>query len=153
MRVYFDVCCLGRPTDDQSQARIRAEAEAVEGILFHVRLGEVELMSSEALQDEVRRNPSPERRLEAEYLLSLASVTVEVDAAVRQRSRELAALGYGKFDAVHLAAAESGGADVLLTTDDGFIRRAARGVGKPLVPVRNPLSWFEEREQWQPWIN
>ena len=28
-KIYFDVCCLNRPFDDQSQARIRLEAEDV----------------------------------------------------------------------------------------------------------------------------
>ena len=62
MRVYLDACSLSRLTDDQSQARIREEAEAVEQVLVGVRRGTVELLSSEALDDEVRRNPSLERR-------------------------------------------------------------------------------------------
>jgi len=32
-RLYLDVCCLNRPFDDQSQDRIRLEAEAVRVIL------------------------------------------------------------------------------------------------------------------------
>lgn len=28
MRVYLDNCCFNRPFDDQSQARVRLEAEA-----------------------------------------------------------------------------------------------------------------------------
>lgn len=60
------------------------------------------------------------------------------------RARQLEAAGYGGFDALHLACAEAAHADVLLTTDDNFVKRAARGKGKPLVPVRNPVSWLEE---------
>ena len=41
VRVYLDACCLNRLTDDQSQARIRDEAAAVENILRLVRDGEV----------------------------------------------------------------------------------------------------------------
>ena len=29
MKIYLDVSCLNRPFDDQTQARIRLEAEAV----------------------------------------------------------------------------------------------------------------------------
>jgi predicted nucleic acid-binding protein len=57
------------------------------------------------------------------------------------RARQLRNAGYGVFDSLHLACAETGGASVLLTTDDKFIKRAARTIGRPRVPVRNPLSW------------
>lgn len=84
MRVYLDACCLSRLTDDQSQDRIREEAEAVEQVLAGVRRGTVELLSSEALDDEVRRNPSIERRVEAQTTLSLAVTNIEIDEADRK---------------------------------------------------------------------
>jgi predicted nucleic acid-binding protein len=145
MKVYLDACCLSRLTDDQSQTRIREEAEAIEHILALIRVGSVDLISSEALEDEVRRAPTPERRLEAETLLTLASTTTEVDDATAQRARDLAAFGYGIFDALHLAAPEQAGAEVLLSTDDRLLRRAGRGLGSPRIPVRNPVSWIKER--------
>ena len=122
MRVYLDACCLSRLTDDQSQARVREEAEAIERTLAQVRLGRLELISSEALEDEARRTPVLERRLVVETLLSLASSTVEVDDAIAQRARELGVAGYGVFDALHVAASESAGADVLLSTDGRLIK-------------------------------
>ncbi|MGH9662630.1 MAG: PIN domain-containing protein [Bryobacteraceae bacterium] len=145
MKIYLDACCLNRLTDDQSQRRIREEAEAIESIFSQARLGVIDLISSEALEEEARRIPSMDRRLAVEALLSLASSTVDVDEAVAQRARELSAAGYGLFDALHLAAAESAGADVLLSTDDGLIKRAARGDGDLRIPVRNPLSWSKEQ--------
>jgi hypothetical protein len=33
MKIYLDTCCLNRPFDDQRQARIRLESEAVTLIL------------------------------------------------------------------------------------------------------------------------
>lgn len=145
MRVYLDACCLSRLTDDQSQARIREEAEAVEQVLAGVRRGVVELLSSEALEDEVRRNPSQERRREAQTTLTLAVTSIEIDEVIALRAQGLVGLGYGPFDALHLAAAESAGADVLLTTDDRFLKRTARKLGNPRIPVRNPLSWIKEQ--------
>jgi len=58
---------------------------------------------------------------------------------VSRRARELRAQGLRDLDAFHLAEAERGGADVLLTTDDRFIR-AARAL-QPASPVRveNPV--------------
>jgi hypothetical protein len=54
-----------RLTDDQSQRRIREEAEAVELILRRMNDREVQWISSEALVDEITRNPKLERRLES----------------------------------------------------------------------------------------
>ena len=92
----------------------------------------------------MRRNPSGERRLEGKTLISFAATDVQVDAQDAQRASELALAGYGTYDALQLAAAESAGVDVLLSTDDRFIRRAARGEGNPTIIVQNPISWIKE---------
>ncbi len=141
MKIYLDACSVNRLTDDQSQPRIREEAEAIELILRRMRDGEIEWISSEALADEINRNPQVERRLENSALLKLANETIELDQDIVRRAGDLQAAGYGAFDALHLACAESAEVDVLLTTDDGFARKASRGDGSPRVPVSNPLSW------------
>jgi predicted nucleic acid-binding protein len=144
MRIYLDACCLNRLTDDQAQLRIRHEAEAVELILRRMRSGKIHWVSSEALVDEIDRNPDVERRLENAALLALSSESVEVDDVIASRGAVLQMAGYGAYDALHLACAEAARVDVLLTTDDGFIRRASRGAGEPLVLVMNPLFWSKE---------
>jgi hypothetical protein len=58
VKIYLDVYCLNRLTDDQSQARIREEAEATERVLARVRMGSLDMISSEAVEGEARRNPS-----------------------------------------------------------------------------------------------
>ena len=95
MKIYLDACCISRLTDDQSQERIREEAEAIEKLLAWVRRGTVEIASSEALEDEVRRNPHTERRAEGETILSLAMTRVEIDDGIVRRAWGLARLGYG----------------------------------------------------------
>jgi predicted nucleic acid-binding protein len=143
--VYLDACCLSRLTDDQSQPRIRQESEAIEQLLAAVRRGTVQLISSEALEDEVRRNPSLERRAEAQILLSIAETRIEVDDGIVRRTRVLAGLGYGLFDALHIAVAEAANVDVMLTTDERLLKRTARKLGKPQIPVQNPVSWVKKR--------
>jgi predicted nucleic acid-binding protein len=144
MKVYLDACCINRLTDDQAQARIRQEAEAVELILRRMRDGGIQWISSEALADEIERNPHVERRLENGALLALASESIEVNDPIAARAANLQSAGYGAYDALHLACAEAAGVDALLTTDDDFIRRASRGIGRPRVAVLNPLSWSKE---------
>ena len=144
MKIYLDACCLNRLTDDQTQLRIRAEAEAVETILEAVTEQKVEWVASKAFFYELAQNPSLTRRRGTEALLRLAAKTVGIDTDVRERGRELEAVGYGAFDALHIASSEAGGADFLLSTDDKLVRRASRGVGDPLISVQNPLSWVQE---------
>lgn len=146
MRVYLDACCLNRPTDDQRQPRIAKEAEAVEGVLLLARAKTVQWSSSTAFKAETGSNPDAERRREVEALLLLATDSIPLNSEIIQRAKELEALGYGAFDALHVSSAEAGGADVLLTTDDRFVRRAARGVGSPRVRILNPVEWLWEQE-------
>jgi hypothetical protein len=82
MRVYLDACCLSRLTDDQSQPRVRAEAEAVQRILELARIGAVEWISSVALEAEVAGNPDIESRREMEALLLLANKVQPLDAGI-----------------------------------------------------------------------
>jgi predicted nucleic acid-binding protein len=144
MKVYLDACCPNRLTDDQSQLRIRREAEAVELILGRIQAGEIHWISSEALADEIARNPDVERRLENAALLAIAAENVEVDDLIARRAADLQIAGYGAYDALHLACAEAARVDILLTTDDVFIRKASRQLGQPFVAVLNPLFWTKE---------
>lgn len=56
------------------------------------------------------------------------------------RAMVLAGLGYGPFDALHVAIAESAGVDALLTTDDRMLKRTGRKLGNPRIRVENPVS-------------
>jgi len=132
-------------TDDQSQRRIAVEAEAVEQILRLLGAKRIEWLSSTALQAETSNNPDAERRHEVEVLLLLATVTIPLESQIIQRAQDLEAVGYGAFDALHLSTAEAGHADVLLTTDDRFIKKAGRAVGRPRVRVLNPVEWLREQ--------
>lgn len=77
-------------------------------------------------------------------MLAIASENVEVDDLIARRAADLQIAGYGAYDALHLACAEAARVDILLTTDDVFIRKASRQLGKPSVAVLNPLSWTKE---------
>lgn len=144
MIIYLDACCLNRLTDDQSQSRIAVEAEAVEGTLRLLRMKAIEWFSSVVLEAEIRNNPNVERRRQAEVLLLLATKTILLNAGIVQRALRLEAEGHGAFDALHLSTAEAGGVDVLLTTDDRFIKRTARAISPSRVRVLNPVQWLRE---------
>jgi hypothetical protein len=111
MKLYLDVCCLNRPFDDQSQTRVRLEAEAVLSILEMAESGELEIVGSDIIDDELSEMPDNERREKVELLLALASSQVTLTSAIEQRATELQKWNIAPFDALHLASAESAQAD------------------------------------------
>jgi len=140
LRIYFDVCALGRLTDNQTQERIRTEAEAVQAALRLVRLGVHQWVTSPAVLDEVIQNSDPERRRDAMDLLRYADLSQELTAEVVAMAMRFRQAGLGSYDALHLAAAIEAGCDALLTTDDRFIRAASRLDSPHSKLVRNPLE-------------
>jgi predicted nucleic acid-binding protein len=138
-RIYFDTSALSRPFDDQGQLRIRLEAEAIEHLLRAVRERSLEWISSDIVMFEVRKCPGEERRELLELLCRRANERVALSEAVSQRARELRAKGLRDMDALHLAAAEQAGAEVLLTTDDRFVRAALAVRPASRVRVENPV--------------
>jgi hypothetical protein len=140
----IDACCLNRPFDDQAQDRIRLEAEAVLAVLTRVASGEWEWVGSEVLGLEIDQTPDRERMLGMRLFTDLVGRTIAVGDPEQARAVELEGLGFHAFDALHLACAEAGGVDVLLTTDDRFLRLARRVSVNLRVRVENPLSWLQE---------
>ena len=73
----------------------------------------------------------------------------EVTAEMLGRAEILVASGLGAADAVHVAAAEALGADVLLTCDDRLVRRCRSLADRCTVRVKNPVPWIEEQSRDQ----
>ena len=138
MRVYLDCCCYNRLFDSLEQPRVKLEAEAVHQILASTH----HVISSGVLNEEVAQTPDPGRRLRLAARLARAGETVAISEAVTLRGAELQRLGFKSVDALHLAAAEAGGADWLLTTDDRFLNCARRNAGAVKVPIENPSAWW-----------
>jgi predicted nucleic acid-binding protein len=140
--IYADVCCLNRPLDDLQQSRIRLEAEAVISILQKCQEGEWVLLNSDAIEFEISRNPDPLKKEQLESILSVAAYQIPSSEAIELRAEELRALGFKLYDALHLAFAEVGGADVFLTTDDRLLRKAQQYRNLIPVTVENPVIWL-----------
>jgi len=75
-------------------------------------------------------------------LLASSTERITLTDTAFQRAEDLEKLGYGAFDALHLACAEQAQVDALLTTDDRFIRLVRRGLGNPSIQVENPVNWI-----------
>src|SRR3712207_303182 len=105
MLIYLDMCSLQRPLDDQSQLRVRLEAEAVLGIIAICVSGQAELVSSPALIFEAGRNPHPIRKAHALGILDHARRAVGFSPDVEQRARAFTHAGLKPLDALHFSCA------------------------------------------------
>jgi len=144
MRIYLDSCALNRLFDDRTQTRVRLEAEAIEDFFSLFAQRKVDWIASEVVEHEMRNNRNQVVQNDTLQLLAICSERVRLDHQAFQRGEDLEQLGYGPFDALHLACAEDSKADFLLTTDDRFQRQAKRRLGNPATRVIKPVNWMKE---------
>ena len=142
MQLYIDLSCFNRPFDDQSQERIRLETEAVLVVLTRIVERKDTLLWSWVLSFENDKHPKPDRRDEIAVWERQSERSIALSDSLEDRARQFAQRGISALDAAHLAAAEAGGADVMLTCDDVMIRRAPR-LGFALR-VLNPVAYLSE---------
>lgn len=142
MRLYIDLSCFNRPFDDQGQERIRLESEAVLGILTRIVEGKDTLLWSWVLSFENSKHPKPDRRDEIAVWERRSERSIALNSSLVDRTRKIAQQGISALDAAHLAAAETGRADVVLTCDDIMVRRSPR-LGLALR-VLNPVAYLTE---------
>lgn len=142
MRLYIDLNCFNRPFDDQGQERVRKETEAVLSVLTRIVEGKDTLLWSSVMSFENDKHPKADRRDEIALWEGRSERFVSVTESLEQRARQIVRQGIAVLDAAHLAAAEIGGAEIVLTCDDVLVRRAAR-LGLALR-VLNPMAYFNE---------
>lgn len=125
-KIYLDVSALGRQFDDQTQARIRTETEAVALILDNVARGNLILANSVALWNEVSRNPNLDARQQILDTLSTYGMLLGGDEdAIASRTTNLVEFGNTIVDSLHVAIAELHRYD-FVCCDDRLLKRIAR---------------------------
>lgn len=144
MKIYLDNCVLSRPFDDQSQERVRLETEAIVLLIARFERKEWIWLGSQALDIEIDKLPDFEQQSGLRHVVEFVSQHIAIGEKEFERAIELEKLGFIGFDAVHLACAESGKADVFLTTDDRLLKLAKRLAKRLNVKVENPLDWMKE---------
>jgi len=140
VRIYLNTSALSRPFDDLSRSRARHEAEAVSMLVAAVEARHVELVASEYLAFELSQHPHQEQAQRIATPLLLAKTLVRASASVTLRARTLEQFGLRGLDELHIASAEAGKADLLVTTDDRMLKRAARARAMLHVRVLLPAS-------------
>jgi len=141
--IYLDVCALNRPFDDHSQDRVNIEAEAVLTILKRSQQDQWHLLNSEVIEIEISRIPDDDKRQKVEILCLMLQKFIAVNDIIEKRAVELELFGFKPYDALHIACAEYGKAEVFLTTDDALLKKAHK-YNKLKVKVENPVVWLME---------
>ena len=140
--IYMDNCCLNRPFDDLTIDKVRLESEAVLTIIEYCERGIWDLCSSDVLFDEISRMDDSVKKEKVLTLYNSATVEIGIDDKIISRASELTQANIKPFDALHIASAESGKADVFLTTDRKLINASTRI--KTNMKITNPAIWILE---------
>jgi hypothetical protein len=141
MKIYLDLCVYNRPFDDQGQPRIVTETIEFIFLLEKALNKEIALMNSFALEEENRRNPFINRKDKIYDLLKVASEYVGYSKGLENRAKEIETFGIMAMDALHIACAELGKADFLVTCDDFLVRKGNALKGKLKVRIVNLMEF------------
>ncbi len=141
MKIYLDNCCFNRPFDDQSNIRIRLEAEAKLRVQEEIRSGSFELAWSYVLDYENSRNPFCERKQQIALWSGYSLSDVQEDEEVLQIARLLNEKGVKKLDSLHVACAIVAKADYFLTTDNGILKKAMLVDD---IKITDPIGFIKE---------
>lgn len=143
MKVYMDVCCFNRPFDDQTQDRIRLEAEAIMTILFNCQNGIWQLISSDIVDSELNKMQNSPKKQMTKILADIAESKIKFNEKVEYKAAKYQQLGIDLFDSLHIACAEEGSVDIMLSTDDILVRKA-KNISEIKIRIENPVNWFME---------
>ena len=118
------------------------EAEAILAILAHCQKNEWTLTSSDMIDYELSRLTDSMKLQKIRGIYSIAGERITVTQEVKCLSRTFQQHGVKLLDSLHLALCEVYSRDILLTTDDNFIRAARRR--KINTCIANPVTWLME---------
>jgi len=144
LNCYLDACCFNRPFDDQTQDRIRIEAESVIILLKISLTGKIKLIGSDILKHEISKTPDPVRKSQLLSLSKYISKFYSLNDVIIELAHKLQKSGFGAFDSLHIAVAEKSGVDVFITTDDKILKLYRRNPDLLNIRVENPANIVRE---------
>jgi predicted nucleic acid-binding protein len=121
---------------------VRMEREAVLAIIDLCEAEDWNFFGSDVLFDEMSLIADKIKKQKILLLCESAELYVALTNEIVTRAKRLEKHGIKPYDALHIASAESGGADIFLTTDRRLLNAAQRSDVK--IKVGNPLKWLME---------
>lgn len=141
MKIYLDNCCFNRPFDDQSQIRVRLEAEAKLKIQADIQDGKFELVWSYITGVENMANPFKERKRAIQEWKRFSSMIIKEEKKILDKAIQLNQAGLRSKDALHIACAIYAGCGYFITTDDKIINK--RNLIEELT-LTDPIGFIKE---------
>lgn len=142
MRIYMDVCCLGRPFDDPPSDKIYLETGAILSIISRCVKNEWVLLSSGTIDYEISRISNIETLSKVQAIYSVSRERANITKKGEERALFFQQNGVSTFDSMHVATAESCNADVFLTTDSDLLKALKRIDLN--IKFANPVIWLME---------
>jgi predicted nucleic acid-binding protein len=140
MRVYLDTSVYNRPYDDQTQAKIYLETQAVLIILNLIETQQIESVNSSVLEYENQKNPFTIIQKNIQKYLAKANLFQRLNETIRQRAKQLEAEGIKPIDALHVSSFEASQSDYFITCDKRLLNRCQALA----IPALNPIEFIEE---------
>ena len=143
LKLYLDNCCYNRPFDDLEQEKINLEANAIENIFRKHINKKVEIYKSMAIDFEISKIKSDNKRRQVEDLYDAMELTeIDYSEEIKKRAIELRQYNIKDMDSLHLAFAESKDVDYFITADRLLINASKRANLK--IKVINPIEFIME---------
>ncbi|MGB3532473.1 MAG: PIN domain-containing protein [Microcoleaceae cyanobacterium] len=139
MRVYLDTSVYNRPYDDQTQAKIYLETQAVLIILNLIETQQIESVNSSVLEYENQKNPFPIIQKSIQKYLTQASFFQPLTETIRIRAKQLEVDGIKPIDALHIASFEASQCSYFITSDKRLLNRSE----SLAIPAINPVKFIE----------
>ncbi|MDR3366994.1 MAG: PIN domain-containing protein [Prevotellaceae bacterium] len=121
-RIYLDNCCFNRPYDDQTNPKVRFEAQAKLFIQELVLCAEVELVWSYILKFENSKNLFTAKKNAIAQWETLSIAFVGASSEIVSLAENIAQTGIKPNDALHLACAITAGCSYCITVDNRMLK-------------------------------
>lgn len=139
MKIYLDTSVYNRPYDDQTQAKIYLETQAVLIIFYLIETQQVESVNSSVLEYENKKNPFPIIKNAIQNYLSKSCHFQTLNESIKHRAKELEKERVTPIDALHVACFEASKSDYFLTCDKRLLNRCQTLA----IPAFNPIHFIE----------
>jgi hypothetical protein len=138
----MDCCCINRPFDDTTDPLVLIEGQAIISIALKCICNSWVLIGSDAVMYEINKTKNIKKKEKMLNLYFIIKENVLINKSITKKMYFYIDKGIKPLDSLHLACAEYGNVDVLLTTDKSFINKSK--LIKTAVRVENPIAWLME---------
>jgi len=146
LKVYFDMCSLNRPYDDQAQTRIQQESTSKLLVQSLIVDGHIDFVWSYMLEYENSKNPFTEKRNAILDFKNFAVEIIKYDRQIVVIASGLQNTGINIYDSLHVACAIFSKCNYFITVDDKLLNKQSKDINfiNPTVFID---LWLNERSK------